>query len=118
MSEDNDEFIFQELLEGVSLTKDDLENINEWNYQRDEHLPKIKQLIEQNPDEFIFTENATDMSSEHEACIIVYDNSRELFILATIRPKSLPDAATTNNITNQEELGQAMIACFADPGFN
>ena len=42
MSEDNDEFIFQELLEGVSLTKDDLENINEWNYQRDEHLPKIK----------------------------------------------------------------------------
>ena len=58
------------------------------------------------------------MSSEHEACIIVYVNSRELFILATIKPKSLPDAATTNNKTKQDELRQAMIDCFGNSRFN
>ena len=38
------------------------------------------------------------MSSEHEECIIVYDNGRKHFILAKIRPKNIPDAAMTNNI--------------------
>ena len=58
------------------------------------------------------------MSSEHEACIIVYDDCRKMFILATIKPKSLPDAAPTNNNTKQDELRQAMIARFGNEGFN
>ena len=116
IGEDNDEYIFQELLEGVDLTKDDLESINEWNFQRHEHLPKIKMLIEQNPDDLIFTENTSDISSELEACIIVYDNNRKHFILARIKPKNLPDAASST--TTQEELRQAMIDCFGDTGFN
>ena len=99
IGEDNDEYILKELLEGVDLTKEDLENINDNFFSRHEHLPKIKELFEQNPDEFMFTENTTDMSSEHEACIIVYSNSRKHFILAMIRPKNLPAAITNNDWT-------------------
>ena len=78
----------RDLLEQVGLDKDEVETINEHQFRKSEHYPKINALFsKENTQTFSFSESDVNPEDEIETGIIVYDDSQEKYISAKIAKK-------------------------------
>lgn len=75
----------RDLLEQAGLDKDEVEMINEHQFRKSEHYPKINALFSQeNTQTFSFSQSDVNPEDEIETGIIVYDDSQEKYISAKI----------------------------------
>ena len=104
--DEDDSGELQDILEESSFERDEIDEINEHRFIFIRHMPKIKGMIDSNPDKFVF--EAQKCLPDKECQIVVFSNKLQKFISACINRLGEPV---------KEDLRDAWLQCFQDEHF-